>query len=139
MPRPSGVDTAKRNSGRSIDMPSSTIGWTQIYLLSPELAVVLLAFLVIGLDLGTRRKTLVWLVALLGLAVPILLSLSLAFNWFGLVAAPSGGGPLTAFWGTLVVDPFALFFQFLFETIGVGVILVSFQYAEKYLRATAGE
>ncbi len=39
----------------------------------------------------------------------------------------------------LVVDPFAIFFQFLFETIGVGVVLVSFQYAEKYLRATAGE
>ncbi len=120
-------------------MPSQ-VGWTQVYLLSPELSVVLLAFLVIGLDLATRRKTLVWQTALVGLAVPLFLALSLAFDWFGLVpAAPAGGGPVTAFFGTLVVDPFAFFFKYLFIAIAFGVVLVSYQYAEKYLRATAGE
>jgi NADH-quinone oxidoreductase subunit N len=120
-------------------MPSQ-IGWTQVYLLSPELSVVLLAFLVIGIDLVSRRKTLAWLTALIGLAVPLFLTLSLAFNWFGLVPAPpAGGGPVTAFFGTLVVDQFAIFFKFLFIGIAFGVVLVSFRYAEKYLRATPGE
>ena len=45
--------------------------------------MVLLAFLVLGLDLVTRRKTLVWPMALIGLIVPTLLTFSLAFNWFG--------------------------------------------------------
>src|SRR5690242_1108534 len=90
-----------RGVGRSNDMPSQ-VGWTQVYLLSPELSVVLLAFLVIGLDLATRRKTLVWATALVGLVVPLLLTLSLAYNWFGLVPAPpANGGPVTAFFGTL--------------------------------------
>jgi len=120
-------------------MPSQ-VGWTQVYLLSPELSVVLLAFVVIGLDLLTRRKALVWLTALVGLAAPLFLIFSLAFNWFGLVPSPpTGGGPVTAFFGTLVIDPFALFFKFLFIAIAFGVVLVSYQYAEKYLRATAGE
>jgi NADH-quinone oxidoreductase subunit N len=109
---------------------TSQIGWADIYRLSPMLAVVLLAFLVIALDLVVRRKTLTWLVALVGLVVPAGLSLSLALN------PPS---PPSAFFNMLYVDPFALFFQFLFLAIGFGVILVSYQYAEKYLRATAGE
>jgi NADH-quinone oxidoreductase subunit N len=117
----------------------STIGWTQVYLLSPQLSVVLLGFLVIGLDLATRNRVLVWLTAFVGLVIPTLLTFSLAFDWFGLVPHPSGGAEPSAFFGMLVVGPFSIFFYFLFLTIGFGVVLVSYQYAERFLRATPGE
>ena len=111
---------------------TSHIDAAQIWLLSPELSVVLLAFLVLGLDLLTRRKTLVWLVAFLGLIVPTLLTFSLAFDWFG-------DRPTTGFFGMLTTDTYAIFFKLLFLVIGFSVILVSYQYVEKFLRATPGE
>jgi NADH-quinone oxidoreductase subunit N len=104
----------------------------QIWLLSPELSVVLLSFLVLGLDLVTRRKTLVWAVAFFGLLVPLALTLSLTFDWFG-------PRPTTGFFGMLTTDSYALFFDYLFLVIGFSVVLVSFQYVEKFLRATPGE
>src|SRR6185437_920338 len=55
-----------------------------------------------------------------------------AYNWFG-------PHPTTAFFGMLRVDQFAIFFELLFMVIGFGVILVSYQYVEKFLRATPGE
>jgi len=113
-------------------MPVSQIGATQIWLLTPQLSVTLLSFLVLGLDLITRRKTLVWATALIGLAVPTFFTFSLAFNLFG-------ARPTTAFFNMLTVDNYAIFFDLLFLAIGFGVILVSYQYVEKYLRATPGE
>ena len=111
---------------------TSHIDAAQIWLLSPELSVVLLSFLVLGLDLITRRKTLVWLVAFLGLIVPTVLTLSLTFNWFG-------DRPTSGFFGMLTTDSYALFFKFLFLGIGFCVVLVSYQYVEKFLRASPGE
>ena len=111
---------------------TSTIGLPQIWLLSPELSVVLLSFLVLGLDLITRRKAVTWLTALIGLVIPLALTFSLAFNWFGSRAT-------TGFYGMLVVDGYAIFFKLLFLLIGFCVILVSYRYVEKYLRATPGE
>ena len=111
---------------------TSTIGLPQIWLLSPELSVTLLSFIVLGLDLVTRRKTVVWVVALVGLLVPLALTFSLAFNSFGARST-------TGFYGMLVVDDYSIFFKLLFLLIGFSVILVSYQYVEKYLRATPGE
>nr|MBF6591764.1 NADH-quinone oxidoreductase subunit N [Ktedonobacterales bacterium] len=108
------------------------ISGTSLWMLSPELSLVLLSFLVLGLDLVTRRKTLVWAVALAGLAVPTAATFSLAFNWFG-------PRPTSSFFDMLLVDNFAIFFKLLFLMIGFAVILVSYQYVEKYLRATPGE
>ena len=105
---------------------------TQIWMLSPELAVVLLSFVVLGLDLVTRRKTLVWVTALVGLLIPLALTFSLAYNAFGKY-------PASAFYGMLVVDNYSIFFKLMFLLIGFSVILVSYQYVEKYLRATPGE
>lgn len=101
-------------------------------MLSPELSVVVLGFIVLGLDLITKRRGVITAVSLIGLLVPLGLTLSLAFNTFG--AYPS-----RAFFGMLVVDKFALFFKFLFLLIGFGVILVSYGYVGKFLRATIGE
>ncbi len=83
---------------------TSHIDAAQIWLLSPELSVVLLSFLVLCLDLVTRRKTLVWAVAFFGLLVPLALTFSLAFNWFG-------PRPTTGFFGMLTTDSYALFFN----------------------------
>ncbi|HEX9038028.1 MAG TPA: NADH-quinone oxidoreductase subunit N [Ktedonobacterales bacterium] len=111
---------------------NSTIGLTQIWMLSPELAVTLLSFIVLGLDMATRRKGLVWGTALVGLLVPLALTFTLAYNTWGQY-------PNSAFFGMLVVDNFSIFFKLLFLLIGFAVILVSYQYVEKYLRATPGE
>ena len=110
----------------------SHIDGTSIWMLSPELSVVLLGCLVLGLDLITKRRTLTAVVAIVGLVVPTFLTLSLAFNWFG-------SHPATAFFGMLTVDNFAIFFELLFLVIGFGVMLVSFGYVEKFLRVTVGE
>jgi NADH-quinone oxidoreductase subunit N len=114
-------------------MPTK-IDATQLWLLSPQLSVVLLGILVLAVDLLGRRRRLTWLTALVGLAVPAILVAALAFQWFVPVKLPA-----TAFFGTLVVDQFTLFFLVLFHVVGLGVILVSYEYAEKYLRATPGE
>ncbi len=111
---------------------NSTINATQIWMVSPQLSVLLLSFVVLGLDLITRNKRLVWLVAFVGLVVPLFFTMSLAFNWFG-------PHPTRAFFGTLVVDSYAIFFQLLFLIIGFAVLLVSYRYVEQYLRATPGE
>ncbi|MGH2505018.1 MAG: hypothetical protein ACRDID_21110, partial [Ktedonobacterales bacterium] len=111
---------------------TSTIGLPQIWLLSPELSVTLLSFVVLGLDLVTRRKTVTWATALIGLLIPLALTFSLAFNWFG-PRSTSG------FYGMLKVDDYAIFFELLFLLIGFCVILVSYRYVEKYLRASPGE
>ena len=111
---------------------TSTIGLPQIWLLSPELSVTLLSFVVLGLDLVTRRKAVTWVTALIGLIIPLALTFSLAFNTFGTRAT-------TGFYGMLVVDTYSIFFKLLFLLIGFCVILVSYRYVEKYLRATPGE
>ena len=108
------------------------IDGAQIWMLSPMLSVELLGFLVLGLDLITKRRGLTTAVALIGLVVPTLLTLSLQFNWLG-------SHPTTAFFGMLTADGFAIFFQLLFLAIGFGVILASYGYIGRYLRATTGE
>jgi NADH-quinone oxidoreductase subunit N len=101
-------------------------------MLSPQLSVVVLGSIVLALDLVTKNRRLTTAVALIGLAVPTLLTLSLQFNWFG-------SHPSSAFFGMLTADGFAIFFQLLFLAIGFGVILVSYGYIDKYLRVTTGE
>jgi NADH-quinone oxidoreductase subunit N len=113
---------------------TAQIDATQIWMLSPELSVVVLGALVVGLDLVTKRRGLVTAVALIGLAVPAFFTLSLVGRWFG--PLPSDN---RAFFGMLVVDNFAIFFEFLFLLIGFGVMLVSYGYVDKYLRVTVGE
>ncbi len=111
---------------------TSQITIEQFWLLSPELSVVLLGFLVLGLDLLTKRRGLVTAVAIIGLAVPTFFSISLATSLFG-------PRPTSGFFGMLLGDQYSLFFQFLFLIVAFGVMLASYGYAEKYLRVTPGE
>ncbi len=111
---------------------TSHIDAVQVWMLSPELSVVVLGFIVLGLDLFTKSRALIAWVAIAGLLVPTFFTISLATDLFG-------SHPTHGFFGMLVVDQFSLFFKFLFLGAGFGVLLVSYGYVGKYLRVTIGE
>ena len=100
-----------------------------LYLLAPELALVLLACLAVALDLVVRRKGWITLLSAVGLLVPLALTFVLWADPNGLVADnPSG------LFGTLLVDRYALFFKALVLVALELVVLFSSDYAEKLER-----
>lgn len=103
-----------------------------LYLLSPELSLAALAGILVLLDLVVRNKTILPILAVLGLAVPIVLSLML---WFDL--SYGSQTQFSGLFGTLVVDKFSLFFKFLVVgAVGI-VILSSTDYVKKFPRFQA--
>ncbi len=102
------------------------IASNDIWLLSPELSLTLLALFVIFLDLFVKRKIMVVLTALLGLAIPT------AFT-FALAANPPAHNQ--AFFNMLRVDQYSIFFDLLFLLIGAVMILISYDYVNKYVRS----
>lgn len=103
-----------------------------LYLLSPELSLAALAGILVLLDLVVRNKTILPILAVLGLAAPIVLSLLL---WFDL--SYGSQTQFSGLLGTLVVDKFSLFFKFLVVgAVGV-VILSSTDYVKKFPRFQA--
>jgi NADH-quinone oxidoreductase subunit N len=113
-----------------------------LYLLSPELGLAGLATLLILLDLVVARKGVLALVALLGLAVPLGLSIALWFDldsgagidMFGAFDSPVDNPGI---FGTLVVDKFSLFFKFLFVGVAALVVLSSADYVKRFERFQA--
>lgn len=103
-----------------------------IWLLSPELSVAVLAVLLVLLDLVVSRKGFLPVLAVVGLAVPLGLSIAL---WFDL----NGDGVVATqgIFGTLVVDKFSLFFKFLFVAVAAIIVLVSVDYVKKFQRFQA--
>lgn len=91
-----------------------------LYLLAPELALGLVAFLVILLDLFLERKAVLAVVGLLGIALSAALSLGL---W---------GQKGIAFAGSLVLDDFSLLFKLLFLGVAALVILSSIDYSRNF-------
>ena len=102
---------------------------SDLWLLSPELSLTMLALVVILLDLFVKRRIVVALTALVGLAIP-------AGFTFALAANPPANPH--AFFNMLTVDQYAIFFKLLFLLIGAVMILVSYDYVNKYVRS-AGE
>lgn len=90
-------------------------------LLSPEVALIALALVVVVLDLFVADKRILGYISLVGLVVPAALALGLV------------GSQTTSFGGALIVDPFAVFFKLLFLASAAIVILSSLRYAEKSL------
>ncbi|MBI2871985.1 MAG: NADH-quinone oxidoreductase subunit N [Chloroflexi bacterium] len=101
-----------------------------IYLLSPELALVALGLAIVLLDLVVQRKGVLGAVALVGLVVPFALSILL---WGDVHAEPTE--TLSGLFGTLVVDKFALFFKFLVLGIVALLVLASTDYVSKLSRS----
>ena len=110
-----------------------------LYVLSPYLGVAGAAILVILLDLVIKRKDLLPGFALLGLAPPLVLSLIQAFDLEDSVNLLRGADPLSTeqasiLLGSLSVDRFALFFNFLVLATSGPVILTSTGYVRRMER-----
>lgn len=100
-----------------------------VYLLSPEISLVGLALLVMALDLFVERKGILSLVAVVGLALPVALSIVL---WNDVHSEVDG--ELVGVFGALTVDKFALFFKFLVLGISALVLTASVDYARRLPR-----
>lgn len=92
------------------------------WLISPELSIFGLALAVILLDLFIERKKALAALSVVGLAVPISLTIAL---W---------GERGSSFAGMLVVDEFSVFFKFLILGITALVILSSVDYVGRFAR-----
>jgi NADH-quinone oxidoreductase subunit N len=96
-----------------------------LYLLAPEFSLALLALVVMAVDLFVKRRIATVGTALVGLVVPAAFAISQAVN----------GIHEKAFFGMLVVDPYAIFFKIVFLLIAAIMILSSYDYVGKYVRA----
>ena len=103
---------------------------SDLYLLGPELSLTLLALVVILVDLFVRRLVVTATVALVGLAIPLGLLISQAVSL-------DFSQPHRAFYGMLVIDPYAIFFGFVFLLIAAVMVLASYSYVQKYVRSGA--
>jgi NADH-quinone oxidoreductase subunit N len=99
-----------------------------LYLLAPEISLGLLALVVMTVDLFTKRRIVTVAVSLLGLIVPV-----------GFVLAQQLSSqydrPQTVFSGMFIVDRYALFFDLIFLIIAAVMILSSYSYISKYVKA----
>jgi NADH-quinone oxidoreductase subunit N len=101
---------------------------SNLYELAPELSLALLALVVMAVDLFVKRRVVTVAVSLLGLIVP--LAFVLAQQLSGQYVHPK-----TVFFGMLIVDQYALFFDVLFLVIAAVMILASYSYIARYVRA----
>jgi len=109
-----------------------------IYLLSPEISLAAVAFLVVLADLANGSRSLISTVAVVGLAIPLFFTVMLwgeVSDWWSLLGPLVGendGYSLPTLYGTLSVDRFALFFKVLFiSSVGL-VLLASYDYMERF-------
>ena len=110
-----------------------------LYVISPYIGVAGVAVLVILLDLFVERKGLLPVFAFLGLLVPLALSLIQAFDLEDSLSLVRGGEPFATsgssiLLGSLSVDRFALFFNFLVLAASGLVILASTDYVRQVER-----
>lgn len=101
------------------------IGARDLFLISPELALVALAVVVVALDLVVRRKGIVIAVAVVGLLVSAIAGVNV---WSDIRST----GADTAFNGALLVDEFSLYFKFLTLTILALLFLSSADHTSRY-------
>jgi NADH-quinone oxidoreductase subunit N len=99
---------------------------SDLFLLAPELSLTLLALVVMGVDLFVKRRIFVAATALVGLIIPAAFTIAQALT----ISAPQ-----TAFFGMLVVDQYSIFFLAIFLIIAAVIMLASYDYVEKYVRA----
>src|SRR5436309_3719814 len=101
---------------------------SDLYLLSPELSLTFVALAVMMVDLFVKRRVVTVTVALVGLIIPAALAISLALSLDFSQAHH-------AFFNMLVVDPYAVFFKIIFLIIAAVMILASYSYVGKYVKA----
>src|SRR3989454_5541224 len=101
---------------------------SDLYLLSPELSLALLALAVLLVDLFVKRREVTVTVALVGLIIPAAFAISQALMLDFSV-------PHHAFFNMLVVDQYAVFFKIVFLLIAAVMIPASYSYVGKYVKA----
>ncbi|GER87018.1 NADH-quinone oxidoreductase subunit N [Dictyobacter vulcani] len=99
---------------------------SDLYLLAPEISVMLLALVVMAVDLFTKKRIVIAAISLVGLIVPAAFTIAQAITF---------SGTKTAFFGMLVVDQYSLFFQVIFLIIAAVIVLASYDYIGKYVHA----
>ena len=92
-----------------------------LLLLSPELAMAILAAVIITADLMLKKKSLLPYIAFIGLTIPFYMSIYLAHR-----------GPDEGFMGILKVDNFSIFIKYLVLIATGLVILSSTRYAQRF-------
>ena len=100
-----------------------------LFLVSPAIALAGLGLAVVVLDLVIRRKGLLTGLAVTSLLVPIGFTISL---WAQVSGAPANAE--TAFFGTMAVDGYSLFFNFLVLGTLVLLLLSSHAYMSRFRR-----
>ncbi len=105
-----------------------TLKLSDLYLLSPEASLTILALVVMAVDLFTKRRIVVVATALIGLLVPIALAISQIF-----ILDFSHANH--AFSNMLSVDSYAVFFKIVFLLIAFVMILASYDYVTKYIKS----
>src|SRR5207302_8741268 len=101
---------------------------SDLYLLAPELSLTLVALVVLTVDLFTRRRIVTVTVGLVGLIIPAAFAISHALTLDFSV-------PHRAFFNMLVVDQYAIFFKIVVLIIAAVMIIASYGYVGKYVRA----
>ena len=107
---------------------------SDLYLLAPQLSLIFLALIVMVVDLFVKRRIVTVAVALIGLIVPLGFTISQAFLVGPMVADHTLPG-VHAFYGMLVVDQYAIFFNIIFLITAAIIILSSYSYVGKYVKA----
>ncbi len=105
-----------------------------LYLIAPELSLTLLAMAVMVVDLFIKRRVVTVTVALVGLIIPMGFAISQVFLVDPLVANHTLPG-IHAFFGMFTVDQYAMFFDIIFLMIAAVIILSSYSYVGKYVKA----
>jgi NADH-quinone oxidoreductase subunit N len=101
---------------------------SDLYLLAPELSLTLLALVVLAVDLFTKRRIVTVTVGLVGLIIPLAFVISQALTLDFSVAHH-------AFFNMFVVDQYSIFFEILFLIIAAVMMLSSYSYVGKYVKA----
>ena len=102
---------------------------SDLYLLAPQASMAVLALSVMMVDLFVKRRIVTVTVGLVGLIVPLAFAIAQAVTP-GFLAAPH-----YAFSGMLVIDPYAVFFEIIFIMIVAVMLLASYSYVGKYVKA----
>ena len=107
---------------------------SDLYLLAPQLSLIFLALIVMVVDLFVKRRIVTVAVALIGLIVPLGFTISQAFL-VGPMVADHTLPNVHAFYGMLVVDQYAIFFDIIFLITAAIIILSSYNYVGKYVKS----
>jgi len=105
-----------------------------LYLVAPEFSLVLVALTVMVVDLFVKRRIVTVTVALIGLIFPMGFAISQALL-VGPMVANHTLPDIHAFYGMFVVDQYAIFFDIVFLIIAAIMILSSYSYVGKYVKA----